>query len=215
MQTPLAITRVCLESKGSLQISWLALACASMKKPNIFKGTNKTLRNMFQSRGSVSFPLWGKGYGRSWNSWNSLWRGWCHTAWDVGTPNHRATAAMLSTQHQRDATQRRLTKEVWRNASSSASQRHVSCFKGCSRWEIHTGGKTYRKVTKENKSSSAARFTSLMTILACWAVVEVGILQRSSSSSYSQQKEVRQWAPSNLYENLAWLFKKIPIFAME
>lgn len=125
MQTPLAITRVCLESKGSLQISWLALACASMKKPNIFKGTNKTLRNMFQSRGSVSFPLWGKGYGRSWNSWNSLWRGWCHTVWDVGTPNHRATAAMLSTQHQRDATQRRLTKEVWRNASSSASQRHA------------------------------------------------------------------------------------------
>lgn len=96
MQTPLAITRVCLESKGSLQISWLALACASMKKTNIFKGTNKTLHNMFQSRGSVSFPLWGKGYSRSWNSWNSPWRGWCHTVWDVGTPNHRATAAMLS-----------------------------------------------------------------------------------------------------------------------
>lgn len=77
-------------------------------------------------------------------------------------------------------------------------------LKAVSRYEIHTGEKTYGKLSNEKwrKSSSAARFTPLLTVLACSAVVEVGPPQRSSSSSCSQQ-EVRWWGPPSLYENLA------------
>lgn len=70
-------------------------------------------------------------------------------------------------------------------------------------------GRSQKKEKKKKQQCFQIHIS--INYFSLWAVVEVGLPQRSSSSSCSQQNEVRRWGPSSLCENLVGLFKTNPI----
>lgn len=157
------MTCFCLEPKGSSQIRWLVLACTSMTKLTFLRASTQPHHGC-DAETTLTFLAGGKDTAKA-ETASSRLRTVSHSLGCVrglttraNSDGHSTGALCAPGEHPalgRDATQRLLTKEAWRNASSSASRGHFSCFKGCSGYEIHTGRKTYGKVSEENKRKAA------------------------------------------------------------
>lgn len=158
MQTPLAITCFCFESKGSLQIRWLVLARASMKKLMFLRASTQHITVYAQAETTLTFLSGEKDMAKaetaSREDGDTRFGTW-------GTHHHKGKYRRL--QHRRSlragrasSAQKGCYTEAPDETPAPLPLRVASHpLKVANRYEIHTRGKIYGKLSKENKRKAA------------------------------------------------------------